>query len=117
MRSRSLRHLLTTSLLQVVNRLVASCLSKFVIHKLVLTSCYKSANYKLQTLCNLNKLASLLQVVDKLQQAEQVTTRRYTYNIENLQQVCRVFGCVDNFTVKGYLIHGLLPPRYKNNQW
>ena len=44
--------LLKTSLLQVVNRLVASCLmSKLVIHRLVTsvsTSCDKSANDKVQ---------------------------------------------------------------------
>ena len=39
--------LLTTRLLQAVNRLVASCLSRLVVHRLA-ASCNKSANDKLQ---------------------------------------------------------------------
>ena len=39
------------------------------------------------------KLTSLLQLVDKLQQAGK---------IDNLQQVCDVFGCVSNVLVQKY---------------
>ena len=79
--------LLTTSLLQVVNKLVASWFSKLVIHRLnasCFTSCNKSADDKLQqawfwqACCNLMKLKSLLQLVNNLQQAGK---------IDNLQQV------------------------------
>ena len=45
----------------------------------------KSSSSFYQTCCNLVKLASLLQLVDELQQA---------CKINNLQQICDVFGCV-----------------------
>ena len=62
--------LLTTSLLQVVNRLVASLLSKLIIHRLAaslqMTSCNKPDLTDLLklTCCSLIKLTSLLQFVD-----------------------------------------------------
>ena len=58
-----------TSLLQVVNRLVASCFN---------------SKTRQQTCSKLIKLASLLQLVDKLPQASKM---------DNLQQV---FSCVDS---------------------
>ena len=80
---------LSTGLVQVVNRLVTSwsiqqaCYNLFqqVVASLQMTSCKKP---DLKTCCNLMKLTSLLQLVDKLQQAGE---------IDNLQQVWR-FGCV-----------------------
>ena len=55
--------LLTTGLLQVVNRIVKNCFSQ-----VVSTSCNKSANNdKLRhTCCNLMKLTSLLQLLISL---------------------------------------------------
>ena len=80
---------LATSLLQVV-RLVAGWLSKLVIHRLAATTSRfngfnKSANDKLQTCCNLIKLISSMQLVDKLKQAGK---------IDDLGQVCGVSQCV-----------------------
>ena len=87
--------LMITSLLQVVNRLDASWLSRLFIHKFD-ASCFNNLqqvckNINLQQVwfsqicCNLMNSTDLLQLVDNLQQAGK---------IHNLQQVCVVSGCV-----------------------
>ena len=80
-----------TSLLQVVNRLAASCELHAGLMQVVSSTCSESANIKLQqvgcsqTRCNLMKSTGLIQLVDNLHQAGK---------IHNLRQVCGVFGCV-----------------------
>ena len=83
--------LMITSLLQVANRLAASCELHAGLMQVVSSTYSKSANIKLQqvwcsqTWCNLMKSTGLIQIVGKLHQAGK---------IHNLHQVCGVFGCV-----------------------
>ena len=69
--------LLTTRLLQVVNRHFASSLSKLFIHRLGATSSMTDLLY-------VDETDKFVGTFDKLQQAGK---------IGNLQQVCDVFGC------------------------
>ena len=82
-----LRRLVTTNLLQVLNRLVASwlfqqaCCKLFqqVVRSIQMTSCNKPASW--QTCCNLMKLTSLL------------TSCNRPIKLTTCNTVCGVFGC------------------------
>ncbi len=92
--------LMITSLLQVVNRLAASCELHASLTPVVSSTCSKSANIKLQqvwcsqTWCNLMKSTGLIQLVGNLHQAGK---------IHNLHQVCGGFGFVYHTGVKTHI--------------
>ena len=92
--------LMMASLLQVVNRLAASCELHAGLMQVVSSTFSKSANIKLQQVCKYQVAASLM--FKDLMQFDEVNRLDTTCffklhqagKIHNLHQVCGVFGCV-----------------------